>query len=363
MKIIIDEREHDLYNKCSELLNSNSTKYKNISLLRQVLPLGDILIKTGEDFQNKDIILIERKSFPDLLSSIRDGRYNEQSYRLTYSSGLPLHNIIYLLEGMFSQTKEHDRKTIMSSITSLNYFKGFSVMRTANVRESAEWIICTADKIQREIDKNGLLFSLNKNSPKCNEGEWKIDGRSNNDIQFNGLKSLDKTVSFDSSIDEEQREPENEGFCRSEAKVKTNFPELAKENENETEDILRSATTGNEGFCRSEAEVNTQLLEIAKVNENMKDPPEYCSVVKKEKNKNITPENIGTILLCQIPLVHSVSAIAIMEKFSSIHHLMTSLIDDPNCLNDIYTETKGKKRKLSKTMIQNIIKYLLPMKK
>ena len=120
-------------------------------------------------------------------------------------------------------------------------------------------------------------------------------------------------------------------------------------------------------FSNGDSDVNIHFQEIVndqeRENEKIKDPPEYCSVVKKEKNKNITPENIGTILLCQIPLVHSVSAIAIMEKFSSIHHLITSLIDNPNCLNEIYTETNGKKRKLSKTMIQNIKKFLLPMDK
>ena len=76
MKIIIDEREHGLYDKCSEILNSNSMKYKNISLLRQVLPLGDILIKTGEDFQNKDIILIERKTFSYLAFVMEDTMNN-----------------------------------------------------------------------------------------------------------------------------------------------------------------------------------------------------------------------------------------------------------------------------------------------
>jgi hypothetical protein len=48
------------------------------------------------------------------------------------------------------------------------------------------------------------------------------------------------------------------------------------------------------------------------------------TVVKKEKCKNITPENIGAIFLCQIPLVHSVSAVAIMQKFSSFQELINS---------------------------------------
>jgi ERCC4-type nuclease len=68
-------------------------QYKNIVLSKEVLPLGDILFKTDND---TDILLIERKSFSDLLSSIKDGRYEEQSYRILNSSGLHPHSIFYL---------------------------------------------------------------------------------------------------------------------------------------------------------------------------------------------------------------------------------------------------------------------------
>jgi hypothetical protein len=180
---------------------------------------------------------------------------------------------------MFSQTKENDRRTIMSSITSLNYFKGFSVMRTANVKESAEWLICTADKIQRELNFSGRIAEKNQ-------------------------------------------------FCENEVEEKLQ----------DTENSLRDSSTLQPDESHT--------------------PPDYCTVVKKEKGKNITPENIGTIFLCQIPLVHSVSAVAIMQKFSSFQELINSLVNNPNCLNDIYTETNGKKRKLSKAIIQNIKKYL-----
>ena len=82
MKIIIDDRERELYEKCYSIVNTEgNTTF--IQLLRKTLPLGDILITTDED---KDVLLIERKSFPDLLASIKDGRYEEQSY-LRLASG------------------------------------------------------------------------------------------------------------------------------------------------------------------------------------------------------------------------------------------------------------------------------------
>ena len=71
MKVIIDEREQSLYEKCYSIvhLDGNCT---NVQLSKKVIPLGDILINTDED---KPVCIIERKSLTDLLASIKDGRY------------------------------------------------------------------------------------------------------------------------------------------------------------------------------------------------------------------------------------------------------------------------------------------------
>ena len=99
MRVIIDNRETGLYSKCTEL----SSQFSSVKLEVGVLSLGDISIgKTGED---GELILIERKSFSDLLASIKDGRYEEQSYRLINSLNIHKHNIIYIIEGMFSQVE------------------------------------------------------------------------------------------------------------------------------------------------------------------------------------------------------------------------------------------------------------------
>ena len=87
-------------------------------------------------------------------------------------------------------------------------------------------------------------------------------------------------------------------------------------------------------------------------------PSNYCSVVKKTKKDNVTPENIGEIILCQIPGISSVSAITIMKEFKTISNLIDKVKVDPLCLNGIICETKGKQRKLGKNVIQNIVAYL-----
>lgn len=84
----------------------------------------------------------------------------------------------------------------------------------------------------------------------------------------------------------------------------------------------------------------------------------YCNFVKKVKKDNITPENIGEIMLSQIPGISSVTAIAVMKKFSSIKNLIEELNTNSDCLNGITTESNGKLRKISKTSIESIRNYL-----
>ena len=91
MIIKIDTRETALLH---QILNQTTTipVFKNIQIKSETLPIGDIIISD----ETEDKIIIERKSVSDLLSSIKDGRYEEQSYRL---NGLQHHNhnIVYLI--------------------------------------------------------------------------------------------------------------------------------------------------------------------------------------------------------------------------------------------------------------------------
>jgi len=154
MHIILDERENTLYEKCLQLMGSGS--FVGLRFSKRVLALGDILLQSDD---GKDLVLIERKSFADLLASIKDGRYEEQSYRLLYSSGFRPHSIIYLVEGMFSQLRTPaEKKLVYSAMTSLNLFKGFSTHRAATLAESAEWILYLAEKMDRDTAKGKVMY-------------------------------------------------------------------------------------------------------------------------------------------------------------------------------------------------------------
>ena len=284
MNIKIDNRESDLIQLCQvelakvlikpteSLKNKDSKKDKNnITIEILPLPIGDIIL----EYLGKEIIIIERKSAADLEASIKDGRYEEQSYRLS-NSEVHNHNIIYLIEG--SLINRQNKQMLYSSMFSLNYSKGFSVLRSTTIQETA-YIICN------------MAYKLNKNM-------------------------LENKMSYYKNKEVKQEIIENVN--------------LKKENN------------------------------VVETDENEHQETSYCSVVKKVKKDNITPENISEIMLCQIPGISSVSAIAIMSQFKTMQNLISTMKADPLCLNSITClNSKGQSRKLGKNIIANIIKFLL----
>ena len=89
----------------------------------------------------------------------------------------------------------------------------------------------------------------------------------------------------------------------------------------------------------------------------------YSDVVctnKRIKKNNITPENIGVIMLSQIPNVSNITAKAIIEKFGTLKCLIDTLTESKSALDMLLLTNKdGKSRKISKPCIVNIYKYLI----
>jgi ERCC4-type nuclease len=150
MLIRIDNREQDLIKLVNQLILTIPA-FKELKVAVEVLPLGDIILTENET----DKVIIERKSVADLLASIKDGRYEEQSYRLNGIQGHANHNTIYLIEGDVNKINnmKNERMTAYSAMFSLNYYKGFSVFRTFNIDETALFICNTAAKMIRSPDK------------------------------------------------------------------------------------------------------------------------------------------------------------------------------------------------------------------
>ena len=281
MIIKIDTREQELFIKCQKVIEEN-LKFKDIKLISETLPLGDIIINDGTN----DCVIIERKTLTDLAASIKDGRYDEQSYRL---NGIHHHNhnIIYLIEGdmhNFNTFKARiDKQTLYSAMFSIQYFKGFSVMRSNNIFETAIISCNMVYKLVNDLKKGKIGFYSNT-------------------IQPTRL-----TKEIESLLDEQNNVINNE-------------------NNNE---------------------------------EKIVSEKDYCSVIKKVKKENVTADNIGEIMLCQIPGISSASALSILSQFKTLPNLIKSIQEDEDCLSNICTtDPNGKSRKISKTAIANIIKYL-----
>ena len=171
LTLVLDTRERDLQKACTAL---------SLPFVVEALAIGDVAIRSketkrkvedptkGKEEEEKEekekeeeqqdeqeeslVLLLERKSVNDLLSSIKDGRYEEQSYRLVHASGLHPHNIVYIVEGTQSAFRAAitDKQTLHSAIVSLQQYKGFSVMRTGSLQETAEYLLFLCKKLEKE---------------------------------------------------------------------------------------------------------------------------------------------------------------------------------------------------------------------
>ena len=287
MFIKVDSREKDLVSKMTYYISSIPA-FRNLKVITESLPIGDVIISGNN---NEDILIIERKTIIDLLSSIKDGRYEEQSYRLN-GTALHNHNIMYVIEGdvnkmnMFRETK-FEKLTLYSAIFSLNYYKGFSVIRTFTLDETALFICNCTSKLMKGESTDRKAFYPNKITSQCNV--------------INTITETTETIETTYQESDENPEQPNDASSK-----------------------------------------------------------EYIGLVKKVKKENITPENIDEIMLCQIPGVSTATAISIIKKFNTIANLIKCLEENEKCLSDVTnTNGKGQSRKITKTSIANIIKFLL----
>ncbi|AET73168.1 hypothetical protein PGAG_00279 [Phaeocystis globosa virus 12T] len=144
MKLFIDVREPK---KIIDYLTRLSREHKYEVEVKQ-LEIGDFVIY--DDINDKTLVILERKSLADLEASIKDGRYREQSFRLG-GNELHNHNIYYLLEGSITNyKKKYFVSTLYSSLVSISYFKGFSILNSLNDTETADIINAFVKKLVKE---------------------------------------------------------------------------------------------------------------------------------------------------------------------------------------------------------------------
>jgi len=171
MHLLIDAREPK--SLVANLISLNEKSSTKINISQKNLTIGDFIFY--DEINNEELLIIERKSLADLESSIKDGRYKEQSFRLNETK-LHNHNIIYLLEGAIINYKNTDFKgTLYSTLFSLNYYKGFSVINVLNQNETCDLLMAFASKLIRENKPGFYCQHINSiNETKTNVSDANI---------------------------------------------------------------------------------------------------------------------------------------------------------------------------------------------
>ena len=201
---------------------------------------------------------------------------------------------------MFSTlSREEDKKLVVSCMASLNYFKGFSVMRTVSIAETAQHILFMAEKIDKEI-------------------------KAGKTAKYSGNKSENTSTNSENKI----------------ANVEANADSTISE-------------------CDS-AVVPSNVVPLTVVPSNAVPlPTDYCGVVKASKKANITKDNIGQMILMQIPGISSITAIEIMRPFTNFLEFIDKIREDKTYLNSVILEVNEKKRKLGSNIVKSINELLL----
>jgi ERCC4-type nuclease len=152
MRLLVDTREASLL----ACLDKLQCPHEPRSLV-----LGDaVIINSAGDV----VVIAERKTVADLAASISDGRYEEQSTRLTQAE-IPNHHVFYVVEGNIDTHVPRGRITrsaIKSSIISLSYYKGFSVMPTASTHKTAEFLSTLRAKLEKGEKEGRTPYALTR---------------------------------------------------------------------------------------------------------------------------------------------------------------------------------------------------------
>lgn len=190
--IRIDCREKDLITELNGLDNFNVER----------LELGDLIIENEEN-----IVIVERKTYSDLISSILDGRFREQKKRLLLFKNESQKNcfVVFLIEqnNYPAQFKKH----LYSSLINLNFLYDFKIVYSKNTSDSADIIRCLiskdfiTQKIEPKTEKEELT-NLKKYKKNCGYSNFvkmltSIDGISLNTslaIEKNGICNISSLI-------------------------------------------------------------------------------------------------------------------------------------------------------------------------
>ncbi|TAQ84241.1 hypothetical protein B7494_g7435 [Chlorociboria aeruginascens] len=149
VRLVLDVRE--IRAKQDRDYMQNELAKKGVTPLMRALELGDILwvakLKDPDHLsrvggEGNEIVLdwiVERKRLDDLISSIKDGRFHEQKFRLRKSG---MKNVIYIIEEI-RMSSEHATKyeeAVESAIASTQVVEGYFVKKTLKMDDTIQYL-------------------------------------------------------------------------------------------------------------------------------------------------------------------------------------------------------------------------------
>jgi len=306
--LIIDNRE----GKLIELIKA--TPSFNIPYELKSLQLGDIII-SFDKYPDKSII-IERKCVPDMLASIKDGRYKEQKIRLQaeklQSSGNKI--ICYLIEGSSQDVRyPSEKKVFHGSLVSSIFRDEIPLIRSMSLIETLDIIIRMHDRMDKDITDFFKPNVIPINIP--------------NPISIPILISTEKANN-------------------------------ANNNEINTE-INNEMQSGGDTI-NTNTNTSTSINNSISTNDNT-----YLNSIKKCKKENLNPKLWNQISLTNIPGISTNIAIKITEIYPTIKQLFLAYNNcdtDENrilLISEIYLVDNGKiKRRIGEVVSKRILEYL-----
>lgn len=173
VKLLLDSRE--IQGKKNRDYIADELRKQKIQVEVRALPLGDVLwiakVKSpygsalklrnvGDDEEGSDEIVlehvVERKRLDDLLSSLKDGRFHEQKFRLKRSG---MRHVTYLIEqkSLSADTQETYGQSMESAIAQMQVVDDIFVKQTAKVDETIKYLARMTTSLKRMYEQKELL--------------------------------------------------------------------------------------------------------------------------------------------------------------------------------------------------------------
>jgi len=180
IKIIIDSHEKVLYDNIEAQSAAQGVAY---AIQFGPLELGDIQITLSRGDTILHQLVFERKTLPDMVSSMHDGRYREQKTRML--ANIAPQNVSYIVEGdSICQSVRRDAKSVSSAYFNMIFRDDVHLFFTRDVPETEFLLLALCAKMAdkpanySQIDAGSTAVAASKDYTSC----LKLKSKKNHNI-------------------------------------------------------------------------------------------------------------------------------------------------------------------------------------